>query len=118
MFSNDILEENGLIGVSSFEIKVSKKFFRSHLLFLKKRWTTHVNNMMIFNITKDLGLHENQQCLQYPKQQHSYYLDSNSWSVKSLLTNTFFGLKVVAGSGNCEFLCLMIAINSDENLSR
>ena len=79
--------------------------------------TTHVNDMMFFNITKDLGLHEDQQCLQYPKQHHSHYLDSNLGSVKSLLTNTFFGLKDVAGSGDCGFLCLMIAINSDENVS-
>ena len=80
--------------------------------------TTHVNDMMFFNITKDLGLHEDQQCLQYPKQHHSHYLDSNLGSVKSLLTNTFFGLKDVAGSGDCGFLCLMIAINSDEIVLR
>ena len=65
-----------------------------------------------------MGLHEDQQCLQYPKQHHSYYLDSNLGSVKSLVTNTFFGLKDVAGSGDCGFLCLMIAINSDANVSR
>ena len=76
--------------------------------------TTHVNDMMFFNITKDLGLHENQKYLQYSKQQHSYYFDSNLGSIKLLLTNTFFGLKTVAGSGDCEFLCLMIAIYSDE----
>ena len=80
--------------------------------------TTHVNDMMFFNITKDLGLHENRQCLQYPEQHHSHYLDSNLGSVKSLVTNTFFGLKDVVGAGDCGFLCLMVAINSDENVSR
>ena len=35
-----------------------------------------------------------------------------------MLTNKFFGLKEVAGSGDYGFLCVMVAINSDENLSR
>ena len=35
-----------------------------------------------------------------------------------MLTNTFFGLKDVVGAGDCGFLCLMVAINSDENVSR
>ena len=80
--------------------------------------TTHAMNMIFFNITKDLWLHENWQGLQYLKQQHSHYLDSNWGSVKSLQTNIFFGLKDVAGSGHYGFLCLMVAINSDENVSR
>ena len=36
----------------------------------------------------------------------------------SKATNTFFGLKDVVGAGDCGFLCLMVAINSDENVSR
>ena len=35
-----------------------------------------------------------------------------------MITNTFFGLNDVAGSGDCRFLCLMIAINSFENISK
>ena len=72
---------------------------------------THVNNMMFFNITKDLGLHENWQCLQYLKQHHSNYLESNLRSVKPFLTNMFFGLKDVAGSRDYGFLFLMVAMN-------
>ena len=50
------------------------------------------------------------------KQQYSQYFDSNLGSVKSLLTNSFYRLKDVEGSGDCGFL--MVAINSDENTFR
>ena len=35
-----------------------------------------------------------------------------------IVTNTFFGLKEIAVSGDCGFLCLMVAINSEEHVSR
>ena len=61
--------------------------------------TTHLKDMMISNITKNFELHESYLCLQYSKQQHSKYFDSDLGCVKPFLTNTFFGLNDDTGSG-------------------
>jgi len=60
----------------------------------------------------ELKLDQEAPCFQYKDKVHSNYFDSNLGSVKSILTNTFFGIKHVTGIGDCGFLCLMIGINS------
>ena len=78
----------------------------------------HPTDIDFFDRIQDLQLDKPAPCLQYPNQTHSNYLDSNLGSVKSILTNTFFGVKDVTGIGDCGFLCLMIAINSDKQISK
>ena len=65
----------------------------------------------------ELQLDQEVPCLQYKGKVHLKYLDSNLGSVKSILTNTFFGIKHVTGIGDCGFLCLMIGINSCKEIS-
>ena len=53
---------------------------------------------------------------QYLNKEHSQNFDSNLDSVKSLLTNSFFGSKEMPGTGDCGFICLIIGINSDNEI--
>ena len=77
----------------------------------------HPTDIHFFNRMQELHLDQPAPCLQYPNKIHSNYLDSNLGSTRSILTNTFFGIKEVTGIGDCGFLCLMIAINSDKQIS-
>ena len=78
--------------------------------------TTHLKDWILFNITKDLQLQENKQWQQYPTKQYSNYLDFNLRSVNT--SKYIIELKDIVGSGNCKLLCLMIAMNWDENVSK
>jgi len=73
---------------------------------------THPTDMYFYNNMHELKLDQEAPCFQYEDKVHSNYFDSNLGSVKSILTNTFFGIKHVTGIGDCGFLCLMIGINS------
>jgi len=73
---------------------------------------THPTDMYFFNNIHELKLDQVVKCIHYGNNKHSNYLDSNLGSVKSILTNTIFGIKHVTGIGDCGFLCLMIGINS------
>ena len=77
----------------------------------------HPTDIHFFNRIQELHLDQPAPCLQYPNKIHSNYLDSNLGSTRSILTNTFFEIKPVTGIGDCGFLCLMIAINFDKQIS-
>ena len=77
----------------------------------------HPIDINFFNRTHELQLDHEVSSLQYPNKTHSHYLDSNLKSTKSILINTVFEIKQVTGIGDCGILCLMIAINSDKQIS-
>ena len=77
----------------------------------------HPFNILFFNSIQEPQLDQPAPCLQYPNKSDSNYLDSNIESTRSILTNRFFEIKQVTGIGYCGFLCVMIAINSDKQIS-
>ena len=77
----------------------------------------HPTNINFFNRMQELQLDQPAPWLQYFNKNHSNYLDSNLGSTRSILANTFFGIKHVTGIGDCGFLYLMIAINFDKQIS-
>ena len=107
------IDENSSFNRSSFEqipIQLKNESSLNNML-------QHPADINFFNRIQELQLDQPAPCLQYPNKTHSNYLDSSLGSTKSILTNTFFGIKQVIGICDCGFSCLMIAINSDNQIS-